>query len=108
MLNTVTTAKVYRQNLPSISRATLRSSLLLGILLLGMVAMTGCGQKGDLFITDNSRPTVVEQTSSEKLQSTSNPQDAAFSGIDDQTYQKDRYLEQQQVLPDPSDDPNDY
>lgn len=108
MSDTVTTTRVYRQNLPSVSRVTLRSSLLLGILLLGIVTMTGCGQKGDLFLTDSSSPTVAEQTSSEKLQSTSNPQDAAFSGIDDQTYQKDRYLEQQKVLPDPSDDPNDY
>jgi hypothetical protein len=47
-------------------------------------------------------------TSAEVLDSTSQPQDAAFAGVDDDEYKRTRYLEEQQVLPEPSDDANDY
>ncbi|MBP2279424.1 putative small lipoprotein YifL [Psychrobacter sp. PL15] len=76
-----------------------------------MFGVTGCGQKGALYLADTSSQTVAmssDNTNSEVLDSTSNPQDAAFAGIDDDDYQKSRYLEQKQVLPDASDDPNDY
>lgn len=88
-----------KQNI-SISRC-----LLLG-LSIASLTLVGCGQKGDLYLVDPSSQTVT--SSSEVLESTSNPQDAAFAGIDDDDYQKTRYLEQNQVLPKPSDDPNDY
>lgn len=78
------------------------SSLVLGAAI--MLGVAGCGQKGTLYLADSSGPNVA----SEVLDSTSNPQDAAFAGIDDDDYQKTRYLEQKQVLPDVSDDPNDY
>ncbi|NRD69756.1 lipoprotein [Psychrobacter okhotskensis] len=71
-----------------------------------MLGVSGCGQKGDLYLVDSSSQTVQESTG--RLNSTSNPQDAAFAGVDDDNYQKERYLEQQQILPEPSTDPNDY
>lgn len=70
------------------------------------LTLAGCGQKGNLYLVDPSTQTVT--SSSEVLASTSNPQDAAFAGIDDDGYQKERYFEQKQVLPAVSDDPNDY
>lgn len=71
-----------------------------------MLGITGCGQKGELYLADTSSQTVTN--SSDVLDSTSNPQDAAFAGIDDDDYQKSRYLEQKQMLQDVNDDPNDY
>ncbi|TXD97187.1 lipoprotein [Psychrobacter frigidicola] len=82
---------------------------LIGIFVLGatvMIGISGCGQKGALYLADTDSQMVT--SSSDMLDSTSNPQDAAFAGIDDDEYQKTRYLEQKQVLPDVSDDPNDY
>ena len=89
----------------SISKCCQKASILLisSVLLLGLSA---CGQKGELYLVDKSSQTVT--TSSDVLESTSNPQDAAFAGIDDVDYQKERYLEQKQVLPGVTDDPNDY
>lgn len=71
-----------------------------------MLGLSACGQKGDLYLVDSSSQVVQEST--DKLDSTSNPQDAAFADADDDNYQKERYLEKQQVLPEPSIDPNDY
>ena len=71
-----------------------------------MVGLTGCGQKGDLYLADTNSQMVT--SSSEELDSTSDPQDAAFAGIDDEEYQKTRYLEPKQVLPEAPDDPTDY
>lgn len=75
-----------------------------------MVGLAGCGQKGDLYLVDPTADTNSQMVtgSSDVLDSTSNPQDAAFAGVDDNDYQKTRYLEQKQVLPDVTDDPNDY
>ncbi len=71
-----------------------------------MLGLSGCGQKGDLYLADSSSQTI--EGSASVLDSTSHPQDAAFAGIDDDNYQKNRYLEEQMVLPEPSTDPNDY
>ena len=74
-----------------------------------VVGVTGCGQKGALYLADTATTnSPMVSTSSEALDSTSNPQDAAFAGVDDADYDKTRYLEQKQVLPDVTDDPNDY
>ena len=76
-----------------------------------MLGLSGCGQKGDLYIAAPSSQTVAgnaELPTSDQLDSTSHPQDAAFANIDDDNYDKSSYLEQQQVLPAASDDPNDY
>lgn len=69
------------------------------------LGLSGCGQKGPLYLADTDQGLV---TSSEVLESTSQPQDAAFAGVDDTEYERERYLEQQQILPEPSEDPNDY
>ncbi len=70
------------------------------------IGLSGCGQKGPLYLADANQGLV---TSSERLESTSQPQDAAFAGVDDAEYERTRYLEQQQIiLPEPSNDPNDY
>lgn len=71
-----------------------------------LTGVTGCGQKGGLYLVDSDSQSI--RTSSEVLASTSQPQDAAFASIGDDDYQRQRYLEQQQILPEPSDDPNDY
>lgn len=86
------------------NRYRIISTLLLGAAV--MMGITGCGQKGALYLVDTDSQMV--SSSSDVLDSTSNPQDAAFAGIDDDDYQKTRYLEQKQVLPDISDGPNDY
>ncbi|WP_296244048.1 MULTISPECIES: LPS translocon maturation chaperone LptM [unclassified Psychrobacter] len=80
--------------------------LIVATLVIGSASLVGCGQKGDLYLTEPSSQTVKDNVPA--LESSSHPQDAAFTGIDDDDYQKQRYLEQQQVLPEPSDDPNDY
>lgn len=76
----------------------------IGIALVAL-SLSGCGQKGSLYLADTDQGLV---TSSEVLESTSQPQDAAFASVDDDEYKRTRYLEEQQVLPEPSDDPNDY
>lgn len=76
-----------------------------------LTSITGCGQKGSLYLVDADSQSADfrgTRTSSAVLESTSQPQDAAFASVDDDDYQRRRYLEQQQVLPEPSDDPNDY
>ena len=67
-----------------------------------LLVLSGCGQKGGLYLVDDSRQTV--QQSTETLDSTSHPQDTAFAGFDDDKHQpRDDWQ-----LPAPSTDPNDY
>ncbi|MDE0491641.1 lipoprotein [Psychrobacter sp. A3] len=67
-----------------------------------LLTLSGCGQKGDLYLVGDSNQTV--QQSTEALGSTNHPQDAAFAGIDDDKHQpRDDWQ-----LPAPSTDPNDY
>ena len=67
-----------------------------------LLVLSGCGQKGGLYLVDDSRQTV--QQSTETLDSTSHPQDTAFAGVDDNKHQpRDDWQ-----LPAPSTDPNDY
>lgn len=112
-LLTMTVAKLpitaVNKNVPSAASIVASRSGLMGALIVSgamLVGLTGCGQKGDLYLVDNGSQMVTG--SSEALDSTSHPQDAAFAGVDDADYQKTRYLEQKQVLPDVTDDPNDY
>lgn len=72
-----------------------------------MMGLSGCGQKGDLYLADSSSQAV--QTSTDMLDS-SNPQDAAFAGIDDDNTQKapDAQTTPDFELPEPSTNPNDY
>ena len=66
-----------------------------------LLVLSGCGQKGGLYLVDDSNQTV--QQSTETLGSTNHPQDAAFAGIDDKHQPRDDWQ-----LPAPSTDPNDY
>lgn len=93
-------------NLPRCLFVTL-NIMTLSIMTLSIMTLsiTGCGQKGDLYLVDASSQTVTN--SSEVLDSGSTPQDVAFSGIDDE-YQKQRSLEQQRMLDDINNDSNDY
>ena len=79
------------------------------VMSLAALALTGCGQKNELYLVDPSTQTVT--TSSDALASTSNPQDVAFANIDDSIdnseYQRLRDSESP-MFPEVSDDPNDY
>lgn len=78
-------------------------SRIIGTLMLGstlMLGVSGCGQKGALVLPERDSQAMIE--------SSSQPQDAAFERVDDAAYQKARYLEQQQLLADIDADPNDY
>ncbi|MBI0425968.1 LPS translocon maturation chaperone LptM [Psychrobacter sp. NG27] len=66
-----------------------------------MAGLSGCGQKGDLYLVDSASQTI--EGSSSMLDSTSHPQDAAFAGLDGNDQDTDVM-----VLPEPSEDPNDY
>ena len=70
-----------------------------------MIGLSGCGQKGALYLADSGSNDSASQS---VLGSTSHPQDAAFAGVDDDSYEKERYLDEQRLLPEPSTDPNDY
>ena len=90
----------------SVNHSFLSARCALMAIPLAIVAITGCGQKNDLYLVDPATQTVT--TSSDDLASTNNPQDAAFADLDDSDYKQERYLEQQQIFPEVSDDPNDY
>lgn len=94
---------------PRVINLRMVSSRIIGMLLVTgtlMTALTGCGQKGDLYLADGNNQMVTG--SPEALDSTSNPQDAAFAGLDDAEYEQSRDLGQKQLLPGATDDPNDY
>ena len=104
MLTIRRTLKTKHANALHIRRRALSTVLMGGVL---MLSLSGCGQKGDLYLTDASNQTI---RSSAVLESTSHPQDAAFAGIDDDNYQPitDGQKSSDFVLPEPSSDPNDY
>ena len=62
--------------------------------------LTGCGQKGDLYLVDSGK---AVRDSTAILDSGNNPQDAAFAKIDGNQQDTDDFQ-----LPEPSNDPNDY
>ena len=78
--------------------------LILTTLVLGSAVLTGCGQKGNLYLTDSSSQTV--KGNAPALESSSHPQDAAFAKIDDS--QNSEQNADSFQLPEPSTDPNDY
>lgn len=76
-----------------------------------LLGLSGCGQKGALYLTNEDGEAV--QTSSAVISSSSNPQDAAFSGINDDAVSRAPNASNAQgnqnfELPEPSIDPNDY
>ncbi|MBP6495053.1 MAG: lipoprotein [Psychrobacter sp.] len=71
---------------------------------IGSVVLTGCGQKGDLYLVDASSKAVQGSSGSTAiLDSGSNPQDTAFAKIDSDQQNTENFQ-----LPEPSNDPNDY
>ena len=89
----------YTAILASTSRRTMLSLLVGSVVVMGL---TGCGQKGDLYLSESSSQTIDSAES--VLDSTSHPQDAAFADIGAEDYQSPSSVD----LPEPSDDPNDY
>lgn len=89
----------------SVSRRAVSTVIIGSIVMMGL---SGCGQKGDLYLADSSSQAV--QTSTDMLDSTSHPQDAAFAGINDDNTQKapDAQTTPDFELPEPSTNPNDY
>jgi predicted small lipoprotein YifL len=98
----INAAKPASNNLLKNATRSLCLVLLTSVLLLSLF---GCGQKGELYLVDSSSQTL--NGSAKVLDSSSNPKDVAFARIDDD-YQETRYLEQKQLLPEVSNDPNDY
>ena len=78
--------------------------LIAATLVIGSTVLTGCGQKGDLYLVEPSSQTV--ETNNPVLDSSSHPQDAAFAKIDDN--QNNQQNADTFQLPKPSTDPNDY
>lgn len=79
---------------------------------LTVLGISGCGQKGALYLADtsdadSSTQMVTAQTDA-VLASGSQPQDTAFANLDDMNDDRARNLEQNQILPAVSDDPNNY
>ena len=70
-------------------------------IVIGSVVLTGCGQKGDLYLVDAGSKAVRDSTAI--LDSGSNPQDTAFAKIDSDQQNTENFQ-----LPEPSNDPNDY
>lgn len=99
----INAAKPASNNLPKNATRSLCLVLLTSVLLL---SLSGCGQKGELYLVDSSSQKLSGST--KVLDSSSNPQDAVFAGINDGDYQQTRHLEQKQLLPEVSNDPNDY
>ena len=78
--------------------------LTIATLVIGATALAGCGQKGDLYLAESSSQTVKDKTA--VLESTSHPQDAAFTKLNDNANNEQNAEDFQ--LPAPSTDPNDY
>lgn len=99
------TKQINADHVISINRRAVSTLMISSIVMLGL---SGCGQKGALYLTDADGQAV--QTSSAVLESTSNPQDAAFAGINDNNVNRAPNAQgtQNSELPEPSNDPNDY
>lgn len=95
----------FSKNVPSVSASRPAIyKLIAATLVIGSTVLTGCGQKGDLYLVESSTQTV--ETNSPVLDSSSHPQDAAFAKIDDN--QNNQQNADNFQLPKPSTDPNDY
>ena len=98
-------ASAFSKNIPSVSASRPATyKLIAATLVIGSTVLTGCGQKGDLYLVESSSQTV--EINSPVLDSSSHPQDAAFAKIDDN--QNNPQNTDNFQLPEPSTDPNDY
>lgn len=108
MLTIRRTSKTEYANMITISRRAVSTLIISSVVILGV---SGCGQKGDLYLANTNGQSV--QSSTAVLDSTSHPQDAAFEGIDDDSTNNANNVSNTQdaqdfELPEPSTDPNDY
>lgn len=98
-------ASAFSRNVSSVSASRPAIyKLIAATLVIGSTVLTGCGQKGDLYLVASSSQTV--EINSPVLDSSSHPQDAAFAKIDDN--QNSEQNTDNFQLPKPSTDPNDY
>ena len=73
-------ASAFSKNVPSVSASRPAIyKLIAATLVIGSTVLTGCGQKGDLYLVESSTQTV--ETNNSVLDSSSHPQDAAFAKI---------------------------
>ena len=98
-------ASAFSKNVPSVSASRPATyKLIAATLVIGSTVLTGCGQKGDVSLSDSSSQTVTGHAPA--LDSSSHPQDAAFAKIDEN--QNNEQNADSFQLPEPSTDPNDY
>lgn len=62
-----------------------RTAMVVGTASFALVAVAGCGQKGDLYLVDNS-PAATVQPASAAIDSGSQPQDSAFARLQDNEF----------------------
>lgn len=108
MLTIRRTSKTEYANMITISRRAVSTLIISSVVILGV---SGCGQKGELYLANADGQSA--QSSTAVLDSTSHPQDAAFAGIDDDSVINANNVPNTQnaqdfELPEPSTDPNDY
>lgn len=79
------TVKNCRLLLPRASDvSTARAAFMVGAAVFALFTLTGCGQKGDLYLVDNSAAaTEIVQPSDDITESASRPQDSAFATLRD-------------------------
>ena len=71
-------------NTARVQAAKLQATIVLGMAVGALVSLTGCGQKGDLYLVDNSAAaTEIVQPSDDITESASRPQDSAFATLRD-------------------------
>ena len=102
MFTTRCTSKIEHSQVSESSARHSIHNLMLGtsIAIASTALLAGCGQKGDLYLVDSGK---AVRDSTAILDSSSNPQDAAFAKIDGNQQDTDDFQ-----LPEPSSDPNDY
>ena len=108
MLTIRRTSKTEYANMITISRRAVSTLIISSVVILGV---SGCGQKGELYLANADGQSA--QSSTAVLDSTSHPKDAAFAGIDDDSTNNANNVSNTQnaqdfELPEPSTDPNDY
>lgn len=87
-------SKTEYTNIAGLGRCAISTFILSGVVVMGL---TGCGQKGNLYLPDASSQTVQGTTDSTGILSSSH------STQDDSPQEMDGFK-----LPEPTEDPNDY
>lgn len=87
-------SKTEHTNVADLGRRVISTFIISGVIMMGL---TGCGQKGNLYLADASSQTVQGATDSADIQG------STYSTQDDGHQEMDGFK-----LPEPSEDPNDY